>query len=75
MRSKPISGKYGYLDDNGEIKVVEYTSRNGTGFQLLEDGKPVTTPTPPPSAPAPPSLPAPSPAIPAIRPEQLQVRI
>merc|ERR1712012_906646 len=27
-----VEGKYGYLDENGEIKVVEYSANNSTGF-------------------------------------------
>ena len=28
-----MSGKYGFLDANGEIKIVEYSANNSTGFQ------------------------------------------
>ena len=28
-----LSGKYGFLDENGEIKIVEYSANNSTGFQ------------------------------------------
>ena len=28
-----MSGKYGFLDENGEIKIVEYSANNSTGFQ------------------------------------------
>merc|ERR1712012_794849 len=27
-----VEGKYGYLDENGEIKIVEYSANNSTGF-------------------------------------------
>jgi len=27
-----VEGKYGFIDDNGEIKIVEYSSNNSTGF-------------------------------------------
>merc|ERR1712223_911821 len=28
-----VEGKYGFLDENGEIKIVEYSANNSTGFQ------------------------------------------
>merc|ERR1712223_34858 len=28
-----VAGKYGFLDENGEIKIVEYSANNSTGFQ------------------------------------------
>ena len=28
-----LTGKYGFLDENGEIKIVEYSANNSTGFQ------------------------------------------
>ena len=28
-----MSGKYGFLDADGEIKIVEYSANNSTGFQ------------------------------------------
>merc|ERR1712227_94998 len=28
-----VEGKYGVVDENGEIKIVEYTANNSTGFQ------------------------------------------
>merc|ERR1712223_145591 len=28
-----VEGKYGFLDENGEIKIVEYGANNSTGFQ------------------------------------------
>lgn len=28
-----VEGKYGFLDANGEIKIVEYSANNSTGFQ------------------------------------------
>merc|ERR1712223_1172254 len=28
-----VEGKYGFLDENGEIKIVEYSPNNSTGFQ------------------------------------------
>merc|ERR1712223_2116434 len=28
-----VEGKYGFLDENGEIKIVEYSADNSTGFQ------------------------------------------
>merc|ERR1712038_1588098 len=27
-----VEGKYGFLDENGEIKIVEYSANNSTGF-------------------------------------------
>ena len=35
IHSNQISfeGKYGFLDENGEIKIVEYSANNSTGFQ------------------------------------------
>ena len=27
-----VKGKYGFLDENGEIKIVEYSANNSTGF-------------------------------------------
>ena len=27
-----VQGKYGFVDKNGEIKIVEYTANNSTGF-------------------------------------------
>lgn len=30
-----VKGMYGYLDDNGEVQVVEYASNNSTGFKIL----------------------------------------
>ena len=40
-----LSGKYGFLDENGEIKIVEYSANNSTGFQSdleLEQVNPLT---------------------------------
>jgi len=28
-----VEGKYGFIDDNGDIKIVEYSSNNSTGFK------------------------------------------
>ena len=28
-----VEGKYGVVDENGEIKIVEYSANNSTGFQ------------------------------------------
>merc|ERR1712226_371688 len=30
-----VKGMYGFLDDNGEVQVVEYASNNATGFKIL----------------------------------------
>merc|ERR1719422_2336515 len=27
-----VEGKYGFVDENGEIKIVEYSANNSTGF-------------------------------------------
>jgi hypothetical protein len=32
-----VKGKYGYVDVNNELKVVEYTAGNGTGFDAQAD--------------------------------------
>merc|ERR1712223_1868821 len=40
-----VEGKYGFLDENGEIKIVEYSANNSTGFQSdleLEQVNPLT---------------------------------
>merc|ERR1719422_1979662 len=45
-----VEGKYGFVDENGEIKIVEYSANNSTGFtsdlelpeaQAIELGAPV----------------------------------
>ena len=45
-----VKGKYGVVDENGEIKIVEYSANNSTGFtsdlelpeaQAIELGAPV----------------------------------
>jgi len=41
-----VEGKYGFLDDNGEIKIVEYSSNNSTGFSTSLTG-PLDTSVPP----------------------------
>merc|ERR1712123_540669 len=28
-----VEGKYGFIDDSGDIKIVEYSSNNSTGFK------------------------------------------
>jgi hypothetical protein len=28
----PLAGKYGFLDESGVLRVVEYSSNNSTGF-------------------------------------------
>jgi len=45
-----VEGKYGFIDDNGVIKIVEYSSNNSTGFS--------TSLTGPVDSSAPPTLPA-----------------
>ena len=36
-----VEGKYGFVDENGEIKIVEYSANNSTGFNSdLEDVAP-----------------------------------
>jgi len=45
-----VEGKYGFLDDNGEIKIVEYSSNNSTGFSTsltgpLDNSVPPAQPT------------------------------
>merc|ERR1711874_418786 len=41
-----VEGKYGFIDENGELKVVEYSSNNSTGFSTDLTG-PVDTSVPP----------------------------
>ena len=38
-RWKPISGSYGFLNEAGALEVVSYKSKNGTGFEILEEGQ------------------------------------
>ena len=33
-----ISGSYGFLNEAGALEVVSYKSKNGTGFEILEEG-------------------------------------
>jgi len=45
-----VEGKYGFIDDNGEIKIVEYSSNNSTGFSTsltgpLDNSVPPAQPT------------------------------
>lgn len=46
-----LIGKYGFIDGDGQLKVVEYSSQNGTGFELV--GGDQATPAPAQAAPAP----------------------
>merc|ERR1711913_96429 len=41
-----VEGKYGFIDENGELKVVEYSSNNSTGFSTDLTG-PLDTSVPP----------------------------
>ena len=36
---KPISGSYGFLNEAGALEVVSYKSKNGTGFEILDEGQ------------------------------------
>merc|ERR1711970_419592 len=45
-----VEGKYGFIDDNGEIKIVEYSPNNSTGFSTsltgpLDNSVPPAQPT------------------------------
>merc|ERR1712106_814636 len=33
LETRDVEGKYGFIDDNGDIKIVEYSSNNSTGFK------------------------------------------
>eukprot|EP00094_Tigriopus_californicus_P008313 TCALIF_08009-PA protein Name:"Protein of unknown function" AED:0.33 eAED:0.33 QI:26/0.66/0.5/0.75/1/1/4/0/255 len=39
-----VTGKYGFIDGDGQLKVVEYSSQNGTGFELLGAEQPTSIP-------------------------------
>merc|ERR1712226_226124 len=69
-----VKGMYGFLDDNGEVQVVEYASNNATGFKILSGN-------PAPVAPEVPALPQPvapqpqprRPQAPPQQPQQIQL--
>merc|ERR1711970_1364269 len=45
-----VEGKYGFVDENGEIKIVEYSANNSTGFSSDVEIPTVELPTGAPSA-------------------------
>ena len=45
-KRKPISGSYGFLNEGGALEVVSYKSKNGTGFEILEEGQAQQQPRP-----------------------------
>jgi hypothetical protein len=50
-----VKGKYGYIDANNELKIVDYSAGNGTGFDAQADFLPKPQqPVPLPAAPSPP---------------------
>ncbi|CAG0897925.1 unnamed protein product [Darwinula stevensoni] len=50
-----VKGKYGFIDENQELKVVEYAAGNGTGFEAKGNFIPENpNPSPPPAGPRPP---------------------
>ncbi|XP_066960637.1 uncharacterized protein [Macrobrachium rosenbergii] len=58
-----VKGKYGFIDEFGELKVVEYSAGNGTGFEADSDILPQSvTPLPVPA------IPQELPRIPALPP-------
>merc|ERR1712142_763806 len=56
-----VKGKYGYVDEFGELKIVEYVAGNVTGFEATSDLLPKQVPVPevPQQLPSIPNLPRP----------------
>merc|ERR1711970_1354117 len=59
-----VEGKYGFVDQNGDIKIVEYSANNSTGFSSDVEIPSVELPSGAPSAQAP------APIDPGFAPEQ-----
>ncbi|XP_042873086.1 RNA-binding protein 33-like isoform X2 [Penaeus japonicus] len=56
-----VNGKYGYLNEFGELKTVEYSAGNETGFLPMSDLLPKSVPVPAVNA-----VPQQQPALPAV---------
>ncbi|KAG7154671.1 Antho-RFamide neuropeptides-like [Homarus americanus] len=65
-----VKGKYGYTDDFGDLKVVEYTAGNATGFEVKSDLLPKVVLPPPINAQQLPGLP-PRPRRPQFNPQRI----